>query len=142
MSVGEDSGWADQRGRAIAAHAAERERREAAETERARRLIAEFARTARDRGLPPRRLFALGYHGRARYRTGLRGWYLRPDHDLAVGEDGEFYILTVPGSIRARLTGAAVPPARPRLVIGEGGRDGDRIGLPELLARRLAAGGL
>jgi hypothetical protein len=144
MTVGEasDSGsdWARQRGRAIAAHAAERERQEAAETERARGLVAGFARAARDRGLALQPLVARGYRGTARYRTGLRGWYLRADHDLAIGDDGEFYILTVPGSLRARLTGVAVAPARPRLVIGEGGRDGERISLAELLDRRLAAG--
>jgi hypothetical protein len=139
MVAAEDSDWSTQRGRAIAAHAAEQARQEAAQAQRAGELISGFVRDARERGLPVRPLLAHGYHGGARYRTGLHGWYLRPAHDLAVGEDGEFYILTVPGSLRARLTGVVVPPARPRLVIGEGGRDGDRIGLPELLARRLAA---
>jgi hypothetical protein len=131
------SDWVRQRDRAIAAHAAERARQEAAEAEQARELISEFVRAARDRGLAVRPLSAQGYDGRSRYRTGLRGWYLRPDHTLAVGEDGEFYILTVPGSLRARLTGAAVRPSAPRLVIGEGGRDGERIPLRDLLRLRL-----
>jgi hypothetical protein len=42
--------------------------------------------------------------------------------------------------VRARLTGAVVHPAAPRLVIGEGGRDGERISLRELLTRRLDDG--
>ncbi|GAA5202234.1 hypothetical protein GCM10023322_83710 [Rugosimonospora acidiphila] len=137
MSEGTDQDWARQRSRAIAAHAAERDRREAAEAGQARELIAGFVRDARERGLPTRSLSAQGYDGRTRYRTGLRGWYLGADHTLAIGEDGEFYILTVPGSMRARLTGATVRPASPRLVIGEGARDGERISLRDLLRLRL-----
>jgi hypothetical protein len=140
VDSGEGSDWAAQRGRAIAAHAAERARQEATEAGQARELIAEFARTARERGLPVRPLSAQGYDGRTRYRTRLRGWYLRPDHTIAVGDDDEFYILTVSGSVRARLTGAVVRPAAPRLVIGEGGRDGERISLRELLRLRLEQG--
>jgi hypothetical protein len=133
----ERADWAEQRRRAIAGHAADLERRRAAEIEQARRLIADFAREARERGLPVEPLTARAYHGRGTYRTGLRGWYLRPDRSVAVGEDGEFYILTVPGSLRARFTGVAVPPAEPRLVIGEGGRDGESMPLAALLRQRL-----
>jgi hypothetical protein len=140
VGVADQDDWAGQRGRAIAAHAAELHRREAAEQQRARELITEFIAAARDRGVPAGPLSAQGYQGRTRYRTGLRGWYLRTDRTLAIGEDGEFYILTVPDSLRARLTGAVVRPAAPRLVIGEGGRDGERISLSELLERRLEHG--
>jgi hypothetical protein len=130
--------WRRQRARAVEAHAADAERRLAAETARARRLVSEFAAAARERALRPSPLVAHGYSGRGRYRTGLRGWYLRPD--VAVGTDGEFYLLTVPDSVRGRLTGVTVEPAQPRLVVGEGARDGERISLSELLDRRLAAG--
>jgi hypothetical protein len=130
--------WRRQRARAVEAHAADATRRLAAETARARALVADFAAAARGRGLREVPLVARGYSGRGRYRTGLRGWYLRPD--MAVGTDGEFYLLIVPDSVRARLTGATVPPSEPRLVVGEGARDGERMALSELLDRRLAAG--
>ena len=133
-----DRAWHEQRARAVAAHAAERERRTAAETAEARQLIAGFVRAARDAGLPTDALRARGYDGKGRYRTGLRGWYLRSDGGLAVSVEGEFYVLAVPPSLTGRLRGVVVAPERPRLVIGEGGRDGERITLRELLDRRLA----
>jgi hypothetical protein len=130
--------WRRQRELAVQAHAADAARRLEVETAQARRLVADFAVAARERRLRPTALVARGYSGRGRYRTGLHGWYLRPD--IAVGTDGEFYLLTVPDSVRGRLVGATVRPAQPRLVVGEGARDGERIALSELLDLRLAAG--
>jgi hypothetical protein len=130
--------WRRQRARAVAAHAADAARRLEAETARARLLVTGFASAAADRGLRTSPLVARGYSGRGRYRTGLLGWYLRPD--VAVGTDGEFYLLTVPDSVRGRLAGVTLAPAQPRLVVGEGARDGERISLTELLDLRLAAG--
>ena len=46
--------------------------------------MADFARAAHARGLRLTALTARAYNGRATYRTGLRGWYLRPDRSLAV----------------------------------------------------------
>ena len=97
-------------------------------------MLFEFTQAAR---VPPVALRARSHDGRHRYRTGLRGWYLRPDEGIAVGQDARFYILSVPRSLRALLWGARVQPARPRLVIGEGGRDGERIELRALLDRLL-----
>jgi hypothetical protein len=136
----ERAAWQEQRGRAISAHAAADARRKAAEIEQARELVAQFVRQARERGLRLTPLAARAYNGRTRYRTGLRGWYLRPDRSLAIGGDGQFYILSVPATVRARFTGAVVQPQPPRLVIGEGGRDGESIPLQVLLRRRLDAG--
>jgi hypothetical protein len=121
--------WAQQRRRAIAAHAAELQRQEAAESERAAAMLAEFVRAARASGLPTVALVARSHDGGHRYRTGLRGWYLRPDGGIAVGEDGRFYILSVQRSFRALVTGVRLQPARPQLVLGEGGRDGERVTL-------------
>ncbi|GAA2042713.1 hypothetical protein [Polymorphospora rubra] len=132
-------GWQERRRLAVEAHGAALARARAVEEERAAALIAGFVTQARGRGLAATALTARSYAGRGRYRTGLRGWYLRPD--LAVGEDGNLYLLAVPASLRARLTGVVVPPYPPRLVIGEGGRDGDSIPLEVLLRRRLDAGG-
>jgi hypothetical protein len=68
------------------------------------------------------------------------GWYVHPDRSLAVGEDGAFYVLGVPASVKARLLGAQVRPQDPMLIIGRGAKDGESISLRELLQRRLAAG--
>jgi hypothetical protein len=136
----EGDDWARQRERAIAAHGAELARREADEARRAGAMLAEFVAQLRARGIAPVPLHARSYGGgRGRFRTRLRGWYLNPDRSIAVDEAGEFYILTVPSTLRGRLSGVDVPPARPRLVIGEGGRDGERITLRALLDQRLAA---
>ncbi|HYN95712.1 MAG TPA: hypothetical protein VES42_17855, partial [Pilimelia sp.] len=105
-----------------------------------RELVAEFVQAARERGLRDTALTARAYTGAGGYRTGLRGWYLRRDRSVAVGTDGGFYILTVPASLRARLTGARVAASDPPLVVGQGGRDGESMPLRELLRQRLAAG--
>ena len=136
MSTDSES-WRERRERAFALHADEHRRRREAEAREARELLAEFVREAGERGLPPSRLTARAYNGRTRYRTGLRGWYLRADRSLAVGTDGELYLLAVPASPRARLTGATLQPQQPRLVVGEGGRDGESIPLRTLLRARL-----
>jgi len=75
------------------------------------------------------RLVARSYDGRHRYRTGLRGWYLRPDEGIAVADDGRYYVLAVPGSLKSLLTGVTLTPSAPRTVLGEGGRDGERVTL-------------
>jgi hypothetical protein len=59
---------------------------------------------------------------------------------LAIGEDGEFYVLITPGGAMDRLRGVVLEPSQPRLAIGRGARDGESMSLQELLQRRLAAG--
>lgn len=135
-----EADWDERRRHAVEVHAEALRRRTADERERAARLIADFARTATERGLPAEPLLARGFGGRARYRTGLRGWYLKPDRSLAVGTDGEFYILSVPDSLVARVRGARLVPAHPGLTIGEGARDGESLPLADLLALRLSQG--
>jgi hypothetical protein len=132
--------WREGRRLAAAVHGAAEERRRAREAEDARGLISDFVRGARRRDLTPERLTARSYDGGARYRTRLRGWYLRRDRSIAVGTDGEFYILTVPASLRSRLVGARPQPDVPRLVVGQGARDGESMPLAALLEQRLAAG--
>jgi hypothetical protein len=131
--------WSEQRARAIDAHAADLARRQAAESSRAAEMLRAFVATARERGLEPVRLVARSYDGRHRYRTGLTGWYLRPDEGIAVGSDGRYYVLAVPSSLRALVTGTTLTPSTPGLVLGEGGRDGERVtlrfALDHLLAR-------
>lgn len=126
--------WRDQRSEAAAAHAKALERRQTGESAQARELIAEFVRTATERGLEPVRLRARSYDGQSRYRTPLRGWYLRRNESVAVGTDGEFYVLNVPASLRARVAGTTPAPSEPPLILGKGGRDGESIDLVDALA--------
>lgn len=138
MSTGDDAAaWRDQRREAAAARAEAAQQRRDAETAQARRQISEFLEQARSRGLEPVPLVARAYSGGARYRTALRGWYLKRDLSVAVGTDGEYYPLAVPASLRARFTGAHVEPTDAPLVVGAGGRDGESIPLQILLTRRL-----
>jgi hypothetical protein len=137
----QSASWREQRRAAAAAQADAMSRRKAAETERARRVVARFVAEARERGIAPQPLVARSFSGRGEYRTGLTGWYVRRNRTLAVGTDGEFYILTVPGGLRQRLTGVTLTPADPPLVVGAGGRDGESVPLDELLRLRLDAGG-
>ncbi|MFC6023028.1 hypothetical protein ACFP2T_43615 [Plantactinospora solaniradicis] len=140
MAEGGPEDWAEQRRRAVVAHAAADERRRNAETEQARQLVVSFLREARERGLRQTPLTAVAYNGRSRYRTPLTGWYLDVALIHAVDGGGAFYVLTVPASLRARLTGATPQPSSPKLVIGEGGPDGQSMPLHAMLRRRLEAG--
>lgn len=132
-----DREWAARRNRAVAAHAADLAHRQTTEAAQAAQLVREFVAAARERGMAPVRLTARPYGGRGRYRTKLRGWYLDHGQTMAVAEDGAFYLLAVPGSLAARFTGVDIVPATPRLVLGEGGRDGERIALRTVLDRLL-----
>jgi hypothetical protein len=133
-------GWRDSRRAAFEAHALAQRRAEAAASEKARPLVADFVRRAREQGLRPGPLRARSFSGSATYRTGLSGWYLQPTGLLAVGEDGGFYVLIAAPGLRSRLRGVEVLPEPPPLAVGRGARDGESMSLAELLERRLAAG--
>jgi hypothetical protein len=132
--------WAARRGDAAAEQAARLARQRGAEADEARLLLADFVRQARDRGIAPVALRARAINGRTLYKTGLTGWYLRRNGSLGVDEDGEFYILSAPTSLAARLRGTTVAPSDPPLVAGVGGRDGESMPLRDLLRLRLEAG--
>ncbi|HST80462.1 MAG TPA: hypothetical protein VLL08_01835 [Kineosporiaceae bacterium] len=132
--------WRASRRAAFEAHAQAQRRAEAAESQRARPLVAEFVRRARLQGLAPEPLRARAYSGSVTYRTRLRGWYLQPTGLLAIGEDSEFYVLITAGGLSARLRGVDVVPSAPPLAVGRGARDGESMSLSELLDWRLAAG--
>ncbi|BCL16661.1 MULTISPECIES: hypothetical protein [Micromonospora] len=140
MGEGDGRDWREQRQRAVRAHAAADERRRAAERAEAADLVAGFVAEAIRRGLRPTPLVAGSYSGGGRYRTGLTGWYVDRAATRAVDVEGRFYLLTVPGGLRARLFGATPRPHPAPLIVGEGGRDGDSVPLRELLSRRLDAG--
>ena len=139
--TGTDDSWQARRREAAEVHADALARRQRAETAQARALIEQFVRDAEARGPAPTPLAARSYDGRSRYRTPLRGWYLRRNETVAVGTDGEFYVLTVPGSLRARLSGVTPSPSDPPIILGKGGRDGESIDLADALARVLSGEG-
>ncbi len=110
-----------------------------AEAEQAQSLINEFVAEAKRRGIAAEPLQATTLEGRA-VKTDKRGWYLRKNKSLAIGEDGSYYVLTVPGSGMARFRGVKLEPSQPVMVIGRGGRDGETGDLSEFLTWRLNAG--
>lgn len=132
-----DAAWREERSRNAAHQAAELERRRSVETAQARALIAGFVEQALAAGVPTTRLVARGYRGNGTYRTPLEGWYLRKNQSVGVSTDGQFYVLSVEGTLRARLRGAHVEPSDPPLVLGQGARDGESIDLTEALDRAL-----
>lgn len=127
-----------ERREAAATLARELERRRRAEAAQARAMIAEFVAEARRRGVAPVPLHARSHDGRMRYRTPLQGWYLRRNESVAVGTDGEFYVLSVPRRLGSLVTGAQPEPSDPPLILGKGARDGESIDLVDAL--RIALG--
>ena len=112
---------------------------ERGESRQAQVLVDAFVRDARARGIEPEPLRATLFDGRS-VKTDKVGWYLRKNRSLAIGEDGGYYVLTVPGGLRERLAGVRLAPSPPPLLIGKGGRDGESGSLSDFLAWRLAAG--
>ena len=109
------------------------------ESKQAQVLIDGFVAEARDRGVAPQPLRATLYSGQS-VKTDKVGWYLRKNQSLAIGEDGSYYILTVPGGFRERIAGVKLTPSPPPLIVGKGGRDGESGDLAEFLRWRLDAG--
>lgn len=136
----DQASWREKRREASAAHAAALERRKAAEAEQARTQLAEFVRTMKQRGVEPGPLRAQGASGGS-YRTGITGWYLRRNKSLGADTDGNFYVLGVPASLKARVSGVRIAPSDPPLVVGLGARDGESMPLERLLRMRLEEAG-
>jgi len=112
---------------------------ERAESRKAQQLIDQFVKDAKAAGIVPEPLKATLYSGH-KVKTDQRGWYLRKNQSLAIGEDGSYYILTVPGGWRERLRGVKLRASAPPLIVGKGGRDGETGDLTEFLRWRLEAG--
>jgi hypothetical protein len=113
-------------------------RREAEESAKAQVLVDRFVARAKEAGLPTEQLTARPWSGRGRYRTGVVGWYLRPDRSVGVGQDGGYYVLVVPPQPFGRWRTVPVEPTPPPLQVGKGGRDGESIALDALLEKRLS----
>ena len=107
------------------------------ESARAAKLIEAFMEKVRVAGPPAVPLRARTLDGHA-VKTDKQGWYIRNDHSVAVGTDGQYYQLTVPGGWQARLKGVRLRPTPPPLVVGRGGKDGETGDLKDFLDRTLA----
>jgi hypothetical protein len=110
-----------------------------AESVKAQTLIDQFVKDAKARGIAPGPIRASLYTGQS-VKTDKVGWYLRKNESLAVGDDGAYYVLTVPGGLRERISGVKLKPTAPPLIVGKGGRDGESGDLAEFLKWRLDAG--
>lgn len=132
--------WQERRRQAALDQAARAARIRADETARAQELIARFVAEARRRGLTTRALIARSRGRFGRYRTGLTGWYLMRDGSIGVSQDGGYYNLSCPPSLRGRLRGVTLDPGDPPVQVGAGARDGESVALDVLLAMRLDAG--
>lgn len=110
------------------------------ESRLAQQHIDAFVARARRQGLPTVRLAAGLLGSGAKVRTDRKGWYIRANHSVAVGTDGSFFVLTVPGGWRERLTGVRLKPQPPPLIVARGGRDGESGELVAFLERTLAEG--
>ena len=130
----------DPRGDAALEMAARLRRKQQAESAQAAVLVAQFARDAALAGIAPERLTARSYSGDGRFKTNVTGWYLKRDKSVAVGTDGQFYVLHAPGGLVARLKGVSLEPSEPPLELGRGARDGESMPLADALAKRLAGG--
>ena len=71
---------------------------ERGESLRAQEMIDKFVLEAKARGIAPQRLRATLYGGQS-VKTDKVGWYLRKNERLAIGEDGAYYVLSVPGGL-------------------------------------------
>jgi hypothetical protein len=138
--VDSEASWRERRRDAAAEQAAALDRRRAAETAQARDLLIDFVEKVRSAGIEAQPLRAQVVGSGASYRTNLVGWYLKRNHSLAVDAEGNFYLLGVRPSLKARLSGVQVEPSDPPLTVGLGARDGESMPLKQLLHLRLEAG--
>lgn len=108
------------------------------ESERAQVLIDGFIAKAMELGIAPEPLRARTFSG-AEVKTDKQGWYIRKNKSIAVGTDGGYYQLTVPGGsgFMDKLRGVKLQATPPPLVVGRGGRDGETGDLVEFLDRVL-----
>ena len=107
------------------------------ESEQAQKLVDAFMGQARAAKLPMVELRARTLDG-VTVKTNIRGWYLRNDHSVAIGEDGKYYQLTVAAGFMSRIRGVKLEPSPPPLVVGRGGKDGETGDLKDFLNRALA----
>lgn len=102
----------------------------------AQQLIDQFIAEARARGIEPEPL-RMQLSGGGTARTDKNGWYIKTNQTVAVGEDGSYYILTMPGGLLKRLGVVRLSPSQPSLEVSRGGRDGETGDLAYFLNKTL-----
>ena len=108
------------------------------EARQAQVLIDQFIAQAHQLGIAPEPL-RVQLSGGGTARTDRKGWYIKVNQSVAIGSDGGYYILTVLGGLRERITGVRLTPTLPALQVSRGGRDGETGDLADFLTRRLRA---
>lgn len=98
-------------------------------------LIAEFIAAANRSGATPEPLRAQLTEG-GTARTDKRGWYIKVDHSVAIGDDGQYYRLTVAGGMKERVSGVRLQPSTPDIWLGEHS-DAQQGELADFLTRAL-----
>lgn len=126
-----------ERAERAAYHVEAQRQRSEQESAKAQVMIDRFVARATAASLPTDELTARPWSGRGRYRTGIVGWYLRPDRSIGVGVDGSYYVLIVAPERFGRWRTVPVAPSPPPLVVGRGARDGESFELEDLLEKRL-----
>ena len=109
------------------------------EAQAAQVLVDQFVVDAKARGIPTVPLLATQLDGR-RVKTDKTGWYVNKKESLAIGEGGEWYVLTVATDWKARFTGVRLVASPPEMVVARGGRDGESGDLIDFLERVLNGG--
>lgn len=132
-----EENWAEQRRKNAALQAQRLRERDAAESAQAAGYLEKFVGAARREGVASEPLFVQAKDGKHRAKTPLKGWYLKADQSVAVDENGDFYILVGPLTLKERLAGVKPSPTAPPLILGKGGRDGEQIDLVEALSARI-----
>lgn len=117
----------------LANAAADRDAREAQE------LIDGFIAQAEKDGIKPEPL-RMHLSGGGTARTDKFGWYIKVNQTVAIGSDGGYYILTMSGGLKERLSGVTLVASQPSLQVSRGGRDGESGDLSDFLTRRLRHG--
>ena len=138
VSMGEDAARRRaERAEQAKYHVEAQRRRREQEAAKAQVLVDRFVAQATQAGLATEELTARPWSGRARYRTGVVGWYLRRDRSVGVGLDGGYYMLVVAPERFGRWRTVPVAPSPPPLHVGQGARDGESVALDVLLEMRL-----
>lgn len=105
----------------------------------AQRLIDDFLVAVEQRGIAPVPLRVTLFNGRSA-RTDRQGWYLRRNRSVAIGSDGGYYVLAVPGGIAEQVRGVRLQRTPPPLVVGRGAKDGEGGDLRDFLELVLERG--
>ncbi len=133
----EDLSWADQRRKNAQARAQMLQAQEAADSAQAAGYLRQFVAAATRLGPAAEALVVRNPVSGRTAKTAVRGWYLKEDRSVAVGDDGQYYLLTAPLTLWDTFRTVSPKVVAPPLILGKGGRDGESIDLTEALSKRI-----